>query len=212
MTSCDALLVKVPMPAAVPTLPVLAEALGDCAAGARLRLLPAQGSTLLHVVLEFADARPVTGAETSTIAAAVARGCALRDAAAHAARLTLAFERGALGPDAAPFHYMVETNTAEGWFDETVRWYDTEHMPGLAAVPGCLRARRYLNLDDGPRSVAAYDLTSPDVLTSPSWLAVRATAWSSRIRPHFRDTLRTMFRSMSVTLPARTAAGAAVQA
>ena len=52
---------------------------------------------------------------------------------------------GASAGRAAPFYYVVETNGAPGEFDEIARWYDTEHMPGLASVPGCAQARRYLN-------------------------------------------------------------------
>ena len=29
-------------------------------------------------------------------------------------------------------HYVVETDVEAGWWPEIVRWYDTEHMPGLA--------------------------------------------------------------------------------
>lgn len=90
-------------------------------------------------------------------------------------------------------HYVVETDPEVGWHDEIVRWYDEEHMPGLAAVPGCVRAMRALNLGAGPRSLAAYDLVAADVLGSPPWLAVRGTAWSDRTRPHFTNTRRTMF-------------------
>jgi hypothetical protein len=92
------------------------------------------------------------------------------------------------------FHYVVETDPETGWLDEISRWYDTEHMPGLAAVPGCVRAMRFLNRGAGPLSLACYDLLREDVLGSPPWLAVRATAWSGIARPHFTNTKRTMFR------------------
>jgi len=92
------------------------------------------------------------------------------------------------------FHYVVETDPETGWLDEISRWYDTEHMPGLAAVPGCVRAMRFLNRGAGPLSLACYDLLHEDVLGSPPWLAVRATAWSGIARPHFTNTKRTMFR------------------
>ncbi len=69
-------------------------------------------------------------------------------------------------------------------------------MPGLAAVEGNVHARRYLNHDAGPLSLACYDLLSPDVLGCPAWLKVRGTAWSDITRPHFTNTLRTMFRTV----------------
>jgi hypothetical protein len=101
-------------------------------------------------------------------------------------------------------HYVVETDTDEGWFDKIAHWYDEEHMLGLAAVPGTISAMRLINLDarcgegdNRPRSFACYDLISPDVLGSPPWLAVRHTAWSDIARPHFTNTLRTMMRVLA---------------
>ena len=90
-------------------------------------------------------------------------------------------------------HYVVETDTDEGWETEIFKWYDQEHMPGLATVPGCILARRLLNLDHAPRSYACYDLVARDTLGSPPWLAVRGTAWSDTCRPHFTNTSRTLF-------------------
>ena len=91
------------------------------------------------------------------------------------------------------FHYVVEMDPDAGWMPEIARWYDTEHMPGLAAVPGCIHAMRLLNHDHGPLSLACYDLVSTETLGSPPWLAVRGTAWSDITRPHFTHTKRTMF-------------------
>lgn len=90
-------------------------------------------------------------------------------------------------------HYAVETDPEAGWDEELARWYAQEHMPGLAAVDGCIHARRFLNHDQGPRSHACYELVTEDTLGSPPWLAIRGTAWSSRVRPHFTNTRRTMF-------------------
>jgi hypothetical protein len=102
---------------------------------------------------------------------------------------------GASAGASAGFRYIVETDAADGWQEEIFRWYDAEHMPALAAVPGCVRAQRLLNLDGRPRSHACYDLTDPNILQTTAWLAVRRTAWSDRVRPQFRNTRRTMFRS-----------------
>lgn len=94
--------------------------------------------------------------------------------------------------ETAVHHYVVETDPEAGWQDELARWYEQEHMPGLAAVPGCVRAQRFLNLDAGPASHACYGLVTEGTLGSPPWLAVRGTDWSSRVRPHFTNTRRTM--------------------
>ena len=112
----------------------------------------------------------------------------------QASRLSRVFDvAGASMGEAAAFHDVVETDPETGWAEEIARWYDTEHMPGLASVPGCVRASRFLNHDHGPLSFACYDLLTQETLGSPAWLAVRNTDWSSRARPHFTNTLRTMF-------------------
>ena len=118
-----------------------------------------------------------------------ARG-ALRGDDALAAALGEVARRAASGVAGLHVH------AAEGWLDEMMRWYDREHMPGLAAVPGCVRAQRFINLDAGPKSFACYDLVTRDTLGSPPWLAVRNSEWSGRVRPNFRNTKRTMFRTL----------------
>jgi hypothetical protein len=95
---------------------------------------------------------------------------------------------------AAPYHYVVETDVEALHARELADWYAKEHLPGLAAVSGAVRARRLTNMDGAPRSFACYDLRDPSVLASDAWLAVRASAWSGRVRPMFRNTRRTLFR------------------
>ncbi len=90
--------------------------------------------------------------------------------------------------------YAVETDPEAGWQEELFAWYDQEHLPGLAAVPGCVSATRCLNLDHAPYSFSFYDLLSPEVLGCEPWLKVRYTSWSDRVRPHFTNTRRTMFQ------------------
>ena len=100
-------------------------------------------------------------------------------------------------PNAIPtHHYVVWTDAAAGWEEELADWYAEEHLPGLATVPGAVRARRYAQQGDGPASYACYDLTAPEVLGSPPWLKVRATDWSSRVRPNFINTRRWMSRTL----------------
>jgi hypothetical protein len=114
-----------------------------------------------------------------------------------AARLSPLFDAPGASRDETPaFHYVVETDVDEAHEADLNAWYDTEHMPGLAACPGSVRARRFRNPDGSPRYHACYDLVSTDALGSKPWLAVRHTAWSDRVRPHFRNTKRTMFRRL----------------
>jgi hypothetical protein len=107
---------------------------------------------------------------------------------------------GASANATAGAHYAVETDPEPGWADELARWYADEHLPGLAQVPGCVRARRLMNLDHPPESFACYDLASLDVLASPAWLKVRQTRWSDLCRPHFTNTLRTRFEQTATGL------------
>lgn len=111
-----------------------------------------------------------------------------------ASRLCKVFEQSGSAAGQSPhFHYVVETTPEKGWRKEISKWYDQEHMPGLAAVPGCIHTVRMINLDDGPRSIACYDLVDKSVMGSAEWLKVRHTAWSDRCRPHFTKTKRNMF-------------------
>jgi hypothetical protein len=76
-------------------------------------------------------------------------------------------------------------------------WYDEEHIPALAAVPGTLSARRFKS--DGStggthRYLALYHLKSPDVAGSDAWKAAVDTPWSAKMRPHFRDRVRILTR------------------
>jgi hypothetical protein len=75
-------------------------------------------------------------------------------------------------------------------------WYDEEHLPALAKVPGTLSARRYRARDGAAgvthRYVAIYHLTSPDVTRSAAWKTAVDTPWTVRVRPHFRDHFRVL--------------------
>jgi hypothetical protein len=72
-------------------------------------------------------------------------------------------------------------------------WYDKEHIPALAAVPGVLSARRFRG--SGNRTyVALYHLDHPDVVESAEWKTARESDWTTRLKPHFRDHLRLVLR------------------
>jgi hypothetical protein len=74
------------------------------------------------------------------------------------------------------------------------KWYDTEHIPALATVPGTLCARRFRAPEGSPRYVALYHFASPDVPDSKAWKDAANTPWTSKLRPHFRDHLRIVGR------------------
>jgi hypothetical protein len=93
----------------------------------------------------------------------------------------------------ATCHYTVEADVAPEHESDFNAWYEQEHLPGLARVVGAIRAQRFARKSGAPKYLACYDLTDPATLERPEWLAVRATQWSSRIRPLFRNPRRTMF-------------------
>jgi hypothetical protein len=73
-------------------------------------------------------------------------------------------------------------------------WYDHEHIPALAAVPGVLAARRFRDAKGTHRYLALYHLRLPEVATGQAWKDAASTPWTERLRPHFRDHLRILAR------------------
>ncbi len=94
------------------------------------------------------------------------------------------------------FHYVVEADVLPENDAQLNAWYQDEHLPGLASVPGTIRAARYRRTHPAtglPKYYACYDLVSLDVTKTAPWLAVRHTAWSDIVRPMFLNTVRTEF-------------------
>jgi hypothetical protein len=94
------------------------------------------------------------------------------------------------GAEGLLFNAMNVVPEAEAVFNA---WYDEEHLPALARVPGTLAARRYRSAEAGSgshRYLALYHLESPAVTQSAAWKAAVDTPWSKRVRPHFRDRIR----------------------
>lgn len=120
----------------------------------------------------------------------------LREASAVRLEALMEIDGAAKGKPAT-HHYVVETDVARKADADLNAWYDQEHLPGLAAVPGTVRAARYRNLDGGPRYHACYGLAARETFESAAWLRARATEWSSRVRPAFENTRRAMFRTVA---------------
>ncbi len=94
-----------------------------------------------------------------------------------------------------PFLYTVETGVDERHEEELNAWYDSDHLPRLAAVPGVIGAARFRLLrGEAQRYLAAYRLEAPEVFESPAWLAARDTPWTPRARGFFRNPRRAMRR------------------
>ncbi|WP_162244746.1 DUF4286 family protein [Aureimonas sp. Leaf454] len=73
-------------------------------------------------------------------------------------------------------------------------WHVREHIPERVAVPGFLRARRYVALRGEPRYFNFYETGSAADLRSPAYLARLndPSDWTKRVVSHFRDTFRTV--------------------
>jgi hypothetical protein len=72
-------------------------------------------------------------------------------------------------------------------------WYDNEHVPERAAIPGFETARRFVCVAGWPRYVAIYDLHSMAVLDEPGYAAVsgeRFSPWTKRVLAKVRGQYR----------------------
>ena len=75
-------------------------------------------------------------------------------------------------------------------------WYDTEHVPALARVPGVLCARRFRTSGGNPKYLALYHLASPGVVDSPEWKqASESTPMPQNVRDQITNRLRLVCRS-----------------
>ncbi|HEX2174007.1 MAG TPA: hypothetical protein VHL09_16355 [Dehalococcoidia bacterium] len=96
---------------------------------------------------------------------------------------------------------LVGLSVAPEHEEEFHAWYNTEHIPFLAKVPGVLRARRFAPVDGSNKYLAVYDLANPDVPLTQEWNAARNTPWSARQRPRLGFWLRVRSKAL---VPART--------
>jgi hypothetical protein len=110
---------------------------------------------------------------------------------------TLVLAGEAQGRD-SPWHYVVATDVLPADAADFNAWYDTEHLAGLAAVPGVALAMRCKVVEGtGPQYHAGYDLADRSACNGPAWLAVRGSPWSSRVRPSFLNSRRTMYHRLA---------------
>ncbi len=85
-------------------------------------------------------------------------------------------------------------NVAPDHEAEFNEWYDHEHIPALAAVPGVLSARRFKDPTGTHRYLALYHLKTPEVTLGADWKSAAGTPWTDRLRPHFQNHLRILAR------------------
>lgn len=82
------------------------------------------------------------------------------------------------------------TNADSGEFND---WYDTEHVPERARVPGFLTLQRWIGADNPRVSLATYDLESASVLQGPGYRAIggeNLSPWSKRVTAKVERILR----------------------
>ncbi len=115
-------------------------------------------------------------------------------------------EVGSMPSPDAPWMYIVHTDIPDHIVNEYNAWYDSEHLPRCAAIPGVLRARRYAATGicgghaDGPRYLTAYELAGPDIWESPAALQARRTPWTEKMRSLFSNTRRARYRLVTPTV------------
>lgn len=81
--------------------------------------------------------------------------------------------------------------------EEFNAWYNTEHIPNLAAVPGVLRARRFAPIDGSKQYVAVYELADAGVPLSEAWSKASNTPWSAWMRRSYTRWMRVRSRALA---------------
>lgn len=99
-----------------------------------------------------------------------------------------------LAPQGAGGLLLNAMNVAPEYEDEFNEWFDTEHIPALAEVPGTLCARRFRSREGSHRYIAVYHLASPEVVETPEWKKAARTPWTDKLLPQLRDRLRIVCR------------------
>jgi hypothetical protein len=88
---------------------------------------------------------------------------------------------------ASPYLYLGRMDVPATIEEEFNDWYNWVHIPENLAVPGVIRARRFLAVDAQPKYLTLYELERSDVPESEAWTAAReSNPWNRRIRPHMR--------------------------
>jgi hypothetical protein len=94
-----------------------------------------------------------------------------------------------------PLLLCVWTEPAAGAEAEFHDWYEQEHLPLLARVPGWLRSRRFTLVDGaGPRFLAMHDLASTEFFAHPRYREAVSTPWRDAVVASRRAHERTLYR------------------
>ncbi len=82
---------------------------------------------------------------------------------------------------------------AEGEFND---WLNKDHIPAVMKVPGVVSVRRYAAPVGEPKYMTVYELTSPDVPSSPAWNATRSVGRTQKMRPFIRNSTFRIYRQL----------------
>jgi len=85
------------------------------------------------------------------------------------------------------FVLTVRMNVALEHESEFNEWYNSDHLPALAAVPGVVCARRYVAIESESKYLALYELKEAGVSKTEAWKQASDSEWTRRMRPHFRE-------------------------
>lgn len=97
------------------------------------------------------------------------------------------FACGDVPAEHAPFLLSVRLDIAPEVEAEFNSWYNEDHLPKLAAVPGVACARRFRRLSgNGTQYLALYELHNDQVTNTEAWSKAANTAWTQKIRPHLQ--------------------------
>lgn len=98
-------------------------------------------------------------------------------------------------PSRAAEGLMVNVHAVPPDFEEEFHaWYNTEHIPALLQVPGCLSARRFATREGDRFFLAIYHLADPDVQVSAAWQEAVDTEWTRKVRATVTNRRRWLFR------------------
>ena len=92
-----------------------------------------------------------------------------------------------LAPEGAEALFLVWMNVPAEDDEEFNHWYNTEHLPGLAAVDGVLAARRFKTREATPTYLSTYHLASSEVRQTGPWQEVADSPWSQRMRTNMSN-------------------------
>lgn len=97
------------------------------------------------------------------------------------------FAHGVSSSKDAEFVLTVRLNTPADHEKDFNDWYNEDHIPALAGVPGVYCARRYAAIEGDPRYLAVYEMRDGAATKSPEWETARMHGRTAQIRPYLKD-------------------------